>query len=296
MSREDHRKHDETQRAIEGNHKTESAERRRKEKRDLAMAIILAVVFFVLTLFLRVIWAGIAGFIGLLAFAGYIGNLERMVRVKATKIRKIQAAIVILGFGLECFALNPFWKKEQATALEGEIHARNPQVLKHPIIQWGNAGPLIEWKPENAALKLFREAGISFEMGPDGIEVSTTVRDRSGHRVAEINKNHWTVEPPPSSVDKNYTDDTLEVLDGGGHVVLQVRLLSDRVQLRGEWHDEYGSGEQITECADPYNKKETTSCIELFGPNLPEQTNKISIGPIFEYPSKDHWGEFRKKK
>src|SRR5712672_2527810 len=131
MSREDHRRHDAAliaQRATELEIRAESEVRHRKEKRDLAIAIILAVVSFAFTLFLKISFAAVALFLGLFAFVGYVGNLDRMVGIRAIKLRSIQASLVILGVVTEAAALYPFWKEEQALALEGDLVGAGPPI------------------------------------------------------------------------------------------------------------------------------------------------------------------------
>ncbi|MEJ0092842.1 MAG: hypothetical protein WDN46_05280 [Methylocella sp.] len=48
-------------------------------------------------------------------------------------------------------------------------------------------------------------------------------------------RNEWRVTPPPGTLDRNYTDDALEIRGAGGKIVLQLRVLQDRIQLQGEW-------------------------------------------------------------
>jgi len=68
--------------------------------------------------------------------------------------------------------------------------------------------------------------------------------------------------------DKNYADDLLEVKDGRGRVVLQIRLLPDVVQLQVEWADR-----NFTVMEDR------------------KYTEEDGITPVFKYPSDEHWGE-----
>jgi hypothetical protein len=75
------------------------------------------------------------------------------------------------------------------------------------------------------------------------VQVSTVVRDRQGRLGASIEKNHWSVTS--ACLDKNYSTDSLEILDTRGLVVFQVRLLADRVELQGEWRDEFGNGVRL---------------------------------------------------
>jgi hypothetical protein len=83
-------------------------------------------------------------------------------------------------------------------------------------------------------------------------------------------------------------------LDGGGHVVLQVRILSDRLQLRGEWRNRFGKTIEIGPCRDK-GVVQNFDCTLVFGPALPEAQNETFIEPLFEYPSSEHLGELRKR-
>lgn len=180
------------------------------------------------------------------------------------------------------------WRAERAADMQGYLIVRNPMRLKYPHFQIaGSCAVLIGYGP----LILFKDAELRFSLSPQGsTEITTTVEDREGHRIVEINENHWVVYE--GAGDKNYTRDSLEVLDKGGHVVLQVRLFPDRASLWGEWHNEFGQAAQLTECPNPNEHGEIEACVALFGPALPEKTSKVHIEPIFKYPSKDHWGEF----
>jgi hypothetical protein len=101
------------------------------------------------------------------------------------------------------------------------------------------------------------------------IKFSTTVRDSRQNLIVEITDNRWRVSPEKANCwDKNYTKDSLEVKDGRGRVVLQVRLFPDRVQFQVEW-PQVGGGVVW----DNKSSKET------------------GIVPRFKYPSEDYWGE-----
>jgi hypothetical protein len=94
------------------------------------------------------------------------------------------------------------------------------------------------------------DAGIKIEFGDDGIEITTPIRDGSGTEIAQIIRNHWTTYDGTAQ-DWNYTDDSLEIKDKGGHVVFQIRLLPDRIQLQGEWQDKFGGGFEFSACRQP---------------------------------------------
>ena len=132
------------------------------------------------------------------------------------------------------------WKREKAAALSGYISALSPSRPQGlPKLEMGDSGAVLIWggKPEEPLFQFLYNAGLRIEWGKDGLEISTPVRDSSGTKIADISSNRWTVAPPPTCWDKNYTKDVLEIQDRRGHVVLQVRILSDRIKIRGEWRD-----------------------------------------------------------
>lgn len=75
--------------------------------------------------------------------------------------------------------------------------------------------------------------------------------------------------------------------DGAGRVILQVRLLTDRVQLQGIFYDATGKwmyfGESINGDGEGGNI--------LFGGIDTKNTVPPKIEPIFKYPSNRHLGE-----
>jgi hypothetical protein len=112
--------------------------------------------------------------------------------------------------------------------------------------------------------------------------------------VAKLENNHWSVSPDHSICwDKNYTRNSLEVKDSADHVVFQIRILPHRVQLQGEWRDDFGHGIRIAKC--PPEAPGPGGCIAIW--NNPEAEHNVEqlIEPMFQYPSREHWGEFIKK-
>src|SRR5260370_34259654 len=88
--------------------------RTRKERRDIAMAIVLALATFVLTFFLKVEIAGIAAFVALIFLASFVGNTERFAHASKRRIRTTQAVIVVIGSALLTVILYPYWREEKA--------------------------------------------------------------------------------------------------------------------------------------------------------------------------------------
>ena len=123
------------------------------------------------------------------------------------------------------------------------------------------------------------------------MEISTPILDRFGKRIANIEKNRWTVSRQPEILDKNYNENALEIVDGSGEVVLQLRYLPDRLQIAVEWRDQFGRGQEWAKCGHP-----PSGCIIPWGGPKTELQNEVLIEPIFQYPSSEHLGEFVKKK
>jgi hypothetical protein len=183
-------------------------------------------------------------------------------------------------------------REEMAAALEGDLRGAGEvfddgKLRITPMVQIGTTESILMLIPSNQLepyFKPFPDAEFRVEFGRRGPVVSTTVRDSSGHIAATINKNHWRVYPPFCK-EKNYTEDALEILDSSSHVVLQLKLLPDRVQVQGEWWDNQGHGLRISRSSDPKRGQ-----VIHLGPQI--KRNGAIIQPMFKYPSKHHWQEF----
>jgi hypothetical protein len=272
---------------VGGRNKKSKNERRRK--RDRAVTFGLALLGAGLS-FVSIEWACFAWGIGLFFLADWVGNTEWLANRSIRERRAYQVLTIVLVVAIASFPTYRQYRIEMAAETSGYIAARHPQALLAPVIEFGNSGVKYQWRPTDEPLRLLNDAGLSLQMGNDGIEISTAIRDRNDHLVVQIDRNHWFVQGG-AAADKNYTDDALEVKDEGGHVVFQAHILSDRVQLRGEWHNAFGGGVQLGECQEP---RKVVGCVKLFGPNYPEEPNRLLIDPIFRYPSREYWGELLK--
>jgi len=142
--------------------------------------------------------------------------------------------------------------------------------------------------------KAFEDICLTIREKDEEVKVSTLIRDQNGTIVAVLTDNEWKVSPPPVTFDRNYTKDMLEVIDGKGNVVLQVRVLKDRIQLNGVFYDSHGNGIVIfppeeSDRGTKFPKDEHVGVIQLLPQNR-AYTGK-SIKPIFKYPSDLHLGE-----
>jgi hypothetical protein len=82
-------------------------------------------------------------------------------------------------------------------------------------------------------LKTWSRDRFTLDVVNDKILVSTQLRDENDKLVAELEKNEWKVTMPPTTWDRNYTDNSLEVKDARGDVILQVSVLPGIVRIQG---------------------------------------------------------------
>jgi hypothetical protein len=190
------------------------------------------------------------------------------------------------------------WREEKAATLTGELCSfrsfwgtcYTPTI---PIIEIADSGTKFIWAGSDAMQMgtFAHNVGLRIERGKHGIELSTPLLDRSGKKIVDTEKNHWTVISPPGIWDKNYTQNSLEIKDNREQVVLQIKYLSDRIQIAAEWRDQFGRGQEWSKCG---SNKAFPSCISPWGSPQTELQNEVVIEPIFKYPSREHLGEFVK--
>lgn len=179
------------------------------------------------------------------------------------------------------------WRSERAADTDGDLVPHQGQMVNHR----GNAPPIDMGEGSQGIqvpqIQPLYDARIIFQWGEKGPELTTTVRDKAGNEVVQIEKNHWHVTS--FCLDKNYTNDTLEVQDLRGHVVLQMKIFLDKIRLQGLWYDDSGHGIEIMKSPDPSRPGSVVYLMNRNGQREPPQEYLIS--PWFLYPSKEHWGE-----
>jgi hypothetical protein len=198
-----------------------------------------------------------------------LGNLNLFVKIcLSVGVTSILAALL-------SSPIHSAWRAEKAAVTSGVLRVVVNDGLDHsndqPMIQMGESQGFILLPTETQPGIALPADLLALKQVNGELVLSTTVRDRAGNLVVEIVDNRWTVSPSKTNCwDKNYTEDSLEVKDGRGRVVLQVRLLPDRIQLQGEWRNE--TGENLITEPGQYDER-------------------TGIAPRFKYPSEDYWGE-----
>jgi hypothetical protein len=159
-----------------------------------------------------------------------------------------------------------------------------------PVIEVGDSGTMIRWKgPQGVPMtfNFFDQANLTVELIKGRVAISTKIVDTTGKIVAELKQNEWSVAQSPVTYDRNYSDDSLEVINPEGRVVLQVKALPDHIQIQGEWYSSTGSGFRIVS----EHEKSGRVSPQLFSFHPGYKRCGPQIVPMFKYPSGLHFGE-----
>jgi hypothetical protein len=140
--------------------------------------------------------------------------------------------------------------------------------------------------------QVLSEMHIGFERQDDSVRVSAHLFDKTGKTVAAIEDGRWHA-PPTGISDLNYSDDALEVKSAGGRIVLQVRLLPDRIQVQVEsWNPAAGRGIRLGAQRDRQTAKYSGAGAFVKILTLKSDPDEPRIEPLFLYPGKSNLGRY----
>jgi hypothetical protein len=274
LSRQDHNQHDAELEKLRA--RVAELESNKKDKRgERAWDILIGLVFTgvpfgfgVPILYACVSWA-----VAWVAFVRLFWNLSRM--RNWTKVGVALAASVVLVW-ITYGHIRVTYIKEKARATSGDLVAKDDgkdHSSDYPILQIGPNGQMQRWTGASDTPIAAYYDKIQVKMVNGRVQLSTTIRDDNKNLIADITDNHWTVSSSTASCwDKNYTDDSLEVKDGHGRVVLQVKVMPNIVQIQEEWQ---------------WNPGTKSGAISQTG----KYDEKNGIKRIFKYPSELYWGQ-----
>jgi len=139
-----------------------------------------------------------------------------------------------------------------------------------------------------------KECDFKIEVIDGEMKVSTKMLDPNGNVVATIDRNEWDAARRPVSWHRNFNDESFEIMDNSGHVILQVTVLSDRVRLQAIWLKRNGHRALLVQ-ANPRPGYST------WIPDLPRESfdgsdSYLQIPPMFLYPSENHLGQLAEPK
>ena len=204
-----------------------------------------------------------------------------------------QPTPILIGTGLlwaGALILLAYWfQPDKIPAFAGELTPKNTVLFSSETgftrkIQFGESKMMLVLH-RGAIFRFLNDTNFKMEIVNGRLNLSTQIREPSGELIAELIRNQWKIKPP-KTWDRNYTNDALEVKNNAGHVVLQVRILTDRIQIQGEWWDLKGNGSRWVG-----EKNGPGSILTMHSDSIPVEPH---IEPIFEYPSETHFGKLRK--
>ena len=255
---------------------------RRKQKRQAE--IVLTLILFIIPITvpqMGILWKCALWVIAWVLFLHFVQAQVRWLHAMWWPRRAFAAVLATVC--LVALVYEPIyatWRAERAAETSGLLKAipdGRDHSSENPQIQMGQGGTFFSLELlQNQAVNFMGLPQDTIRIKKSGGEVllSTTVRDGAGNLVVEIVDNRWTVSPSKTNCwDKNYTQDSLEVKDGRGRVVLQVRMLPNTIQIQGEWPNLNAPGKPTVFYEDgQFNERD-------------------GITPRFKYPSDLYWGE-----
>ena len=241
---------------------------------------------------------GIAFIIVSVALAIYLSWIAEFTETLLVKEKLFGAWCIVLWVVVVGSIVLPFkWESEKAAATEGFLYLQASHASEK-LIELGEGGHLLLDTMSDAnsstdpLFVFFQDTSFSLENDNGHLLVSTIIRDQQGKIVVQLDRNHWRVNADKGiCFDKNYTTDSLEVQDGRGHVIFQLRLYPDRVQFQGIWFNEKGAFREMV-----VDKQHLGgSIIQIVEDPTNHPAPEILIDPIFKYPSDKHWAEWELK-
>jgi len=183
--------------------------------------------------------------------------------------------------------------KNQKKRSPGELLSKEAKVILsarhavYPELEFGDSDAVFSVRePGTPAFEFFKNSHLTVLTDKGRVKVSTTVYDFKGRLVAELVDNEWQVNKK-ASFDRNFTDDSLEVRDSNGDIILQVRFIEGRVQLQGKLYGPNGKGVAIYRGVRANGSP--SGILETTGTKHPRLMAQIV--PMFRYPSESHLGE-----
>jgi len=159
-------------------------------------------------------------------------------------------------------------QKEWQAKWSGRLYSKVKTQKKFPVLKLGAA--YINWAgaPNEPMLSLAGEP-LTISLVDSRVEVSIVVRDKNGIVLAAIRNNEWFVAPPPVTLDRNFNENSLEIINSKGEVIFQVQVFAEQVSIAGTFYNIKGEG------------------ANNIGPSLSDKPS----GRLFKYPSSEHPGE-----
>lgn len=198
--------------------------------------------------------------------AGFLGTVA-LLEVKSRRIKFVAlAALYLLIISIAWGQINLQLETDWRSKYDGILESPYVSTSTNPAIAFG--GTTLNWGgAPNTPQITFNDGGFIMVNLINGEAVLTTqIRDSNGDLIGKIDDNHWYIYSPQFIVDRNFTDNSLEILDLKGNPTFQVQIEGNTVHIAGYYYKQEGG--------------------------LPDFIGPWINNPLFVYPSVYHRGEF----
>ncbi len=203
----------------------------------------------------------------LIYIVALLSNINNLLSKKYRRYAIVAIVLLSIIVGMQAYLHYLDVQREWDSTWSGLLQSSNKSESKYPTLVLGDSQINYTGDPASPVFVLGDEP-LFLRMVDGKAQVSVAIRDNTGAVLAMIRNNEWSLALPPTVFDRNFTEDTLEVIDSKGSVVFQVTVDGARVKLAGTFYTREGSG-PIT-----------------FAPLLNEIQGRE--GTLFQYPSSRH--------
>lgn len=185
------------------------------------------------------------------------------------------AAIIIclfLGTGVQIYLVRSRTKKERQAKWTGKLRSPSKSNEEFPIVELGKSRLVWKGEPDKPIFDLAGEP-LFLRLADGEALLSVVIRDEHGAVLATISDNEWFVAPS-KALDRNFNENSLEVVDFKGDIVFQVQLDGAHARLAGRFYSKEGGPVFIEPWLHAVQGRR---------------------GSLFKYPSSEHYGELSPK-
>jgi hypothetical protein len=181
--------------------------------------------------YLLIVFMFILAFLGILK--EFIGE-SKPTRIKIVLLL-ILILLIIIVFVLQIIDEYNTSKKLKYAGQYGKLESPIKSDSSKAILSIGGADL-------DANFYFSDDTELSVKMKDRKAVITTQIRDKDGSIIGKIIDNEWFVVSNPSVVlDKNFNNNSLEILNSKGDVIFQVRIIGNRVQIAGYFFRKDGS-------------------------------------------------------
>lgn len=242
-----------------------------------------------------------------------LGTWKLTRQIPYSRLRTFGFVVIVISAAIGLYRLNAWLAPVPIPESIGVLRAKtllSPGELIVPAIEIGSSGvifttaiPAVGPKDVVQIGKIYIGAGryaynslkpilddceVKVEVIGGSAKLSMVLRDSSGEIVARLTRNEWDWGGRPVSFDRNYNQDSMEIQDRSGNIVLQVTAIVDDIRLQFVSFRKNGNVAYAVQ-TKPFPTGADDALISFNNTAHDDVTHLIK--PMFKYPSSLHLGE-----